>query len=101
MRFSISFVQDVLGECCHATFLAGRRSITTSVLGGCDGTWERMNHKLHPWVRVIENRDASPSATILDSQSVKTATPAAIAVGYDAAKQVKGCKRHLLVDTLG
>lgn len=66
-----------------------------------DGTWERINHKLHQWVRVSENREASPSAAILDSQSVKTATPAAIAVGYDSAKQIKGRKRHLLVDTLG
>lgn len=32
---------------------------------------------------------------------MKTATPAAIEVGYDTAKQVKGRKRHLLVDTLG
>lgn len=38
---------------------------------------------------------------MLDSQSVKTATPAAIEVGYDSAKQIKGRKRHLLVDTLG
>lgn len=32
---------------------------------------------------------------------MKTATPAAIEVGYDGAKQIKGRKRHLLVDTLG
>lgn len=32
---------------------------------------------------------------------MKTATLAAIEVGYDAAKQMKGRKRHLLVDTLG
>lgn len=66
-----------------------------------DGTWERMNHKLHQWVRVSEDRQASPSAAILDSQSVKTATSAAIEVGYDTAKHIKGRKRHLLVDTLG
>jgi putative transposase len=66
-----------------------------------DGTWERINHKLYQWVRVSENREVSPSAAILDSQSVKTATPAAIEVGYDSAKQTKGRKRHLLVDTLG
>ena len=66
-----------------------------------DGTWERINHKLHQWLRVSENREASPSAAILDSQSVKTATPAAIEVGYDSAKHIKGRKRHLLVDTLG
>ena len=66
-----------------------------------DGTWERINHTLHQWVRVSEEREPSPSAAILDSQSVKTATPAAIEVGYDSAKQIKGRKRHLLVDTLG
>lgn len=60
-----------------------------------------MNHKLHQWLRVSENREACPSAAILDSQSVKTATPAAIEVGYDGAKQIKRRKRHLLVDTLG
>lgn len=66
-----------------------------------DGTLESMNHKLHQWLRVSENREACPSAAILDSQSVKTATPAAIEVGYDGAKQIKRRKRHLLVDTLG
>lgn len=66
-----------------------------------DGTWKRVNHQLHQWVRVSENRDSSPSAAILDRQSVKPATPAAIEVGYDAAKKVKGRKRHLLVAPLG
>ena len=41
-----------------------------------------------------------PSAAILDSQSVTTAGRGAER-GYDAAKQVSGRKRHLLVDTLG
>ena len=56
---------------------------------------------LHQWSRVIEDQELSPSATILDSQSVKTATPSAVEVGYDAAKRIKGRKRHLLVDSLG
>ena len=56
---------------------------------------------LHQRSRVIEDREPSPSATILDSQSVKTATPSAVEVGYDAAKRIKGRKRHLLVDSLG
>ena len=56
---------------------------------------------LHQWSRVIEDREPSPSAAILDSQSVKTATPSAVEVGYDAAKRIKGRKRHLLVDSLG
>src|SRR5437660_2273764 len=45
-------------------------------------------------------RDASPSAAILDSQSVKT-TEAGGPRGYDAGKKVNGRKRHALVDTDG
>jgi putative transposase len=43
----------------------------------------------------------SPSEAIVDSQSVETATMIHQAVGYDAAKKIKGRKRHLTVDTLG
>lgn len=41
-------------------------------------------------------REASPSAGILDSQSVKA--PAARQRGYDAAKKLVGRKRHVAVD---
>ena len=41
-----------------------------------------------------------PTASVLDSQSVKTMEEAQTK-GYDAGKKVKGRKRHLLVDTLG
>ncbi len=37
----------------------------------------------------------------MDSQNVKTAEESAHPSGYDAHKNVKGRKRHLLVDTLG
>ena len=66
-----------------------------------DRTWQQINQKLHQWARVVEDREPSPSATILDSQSVNTAMPSAVEVGDDAAKQIKGRKRHLLVDSLG
>jgi putative transposase len=49
--------------------------------------------------RVGKNPD--PSAAIMDSQSVKTSEEGARSSGYDAHKNVKGRKRHLLVDTLG
>ena len=37
-----------------------------------DGIWERIEAALHPRVREAEGREASPSAAIIDSQSVKT-----------------------------
>ncbi len=37
-----------------------------------DGTWERIHAALRERVRVVAGRDSTPSAAILDSQSVKT-----------------------------
>ena len=65
------------------------------------GNWEEIHEHLRLWTRAIENRESSPSAAILDSQSVKTATMINQEVGYDSGKKTKGRKRHLLVDTLG
>lgn len=66
-----------------------------------DGTWERVHAQLVQWERAVQGHAAAPSAASLDSQSVKTATPAAVVVGFDGGKKIKGRKRHLMVDTLG
>jgi putative transposase len=66
-----------------------------------DGSvFERINHALVIADRERVGRDASPTAAIIDSQSVKT-TEAGGLRGYDAGKKINGRKRHALVDTDG
>ena len=65
-----------------------------------DGTWQEVNETLRQQERQQRDRDREPTAGIVDSQSVKT-TEAGGTRGYDAAKNVKGRKRHIVVDTVG
>ena len=62
--------------------------------------WEEINHQLREDSREASGREKTPSAAIVDAQSVKT-TLVKGERGFDAGKKVNGRKRHIIVDTMG
>jgi putative transposase len=64
------------------------------------GVWQQIHDRLREQVREAAGRNTNPSAAILDSQSIRTSEAGGVR-GYDGGKQIRGRKRHILVDTLG
>src|SRR5207248_11785792 len=59
-----------------------------------------MVRALRERLREQSGRQATPSAGMIDSQSVKTTERGGLH-GFDGGKKLSGRKRHLLVDTMG
>ena len=66
------------------------------------GATRKMHDELRGQVRLLAGRSISPTAAVIDSQSVKGAdTVGKASRGYDAGKKIEGRKRHIATDTLG
>jgi putative transposase len=66
-----------------------------------DGTLVHIRQHLVAAVRQDSARNPEPTAGVIDTQTVKTASYAHRDAGYDGAKKIKGRKRSIITDTQG
>ncbi|WP_344922657.1 IS5 family transposase, partial [Plantactinospora mayteni] len=67
-----------------------------------EGIFAELNYNLTGLVRDHRGRTIQPSASIMDTQSVKTSTNVPLSTqGTDANKRIVGRKRGIITDTLG
>jgi len=65
------------------------------------GVFEEIAHDLRMILRLVDEREAQPTATILDGRTLQSTPESGGRAGYDGAKKKRGSKVHLAVDTLG
>ena len=65
------------------------------------GVFEAMVHDLRAVLRLSSGRAPDPSATVLDSRTLRSSPESGHRAGYDGAKRKKGSKIHAAVDTIG
>ena len=65
------------------------------------GVFEHIAHDLRIMARLLEGRGCQPTAVILDGRTIQPTPEGGGRAGYDGAKERKGSKVHVAVDTLG
>ena len=63
--------------------------------------FETIAHDLRIITRILQDRDETPSAIIVDARTLQSTPESGGRAGYDGAKKKNGSKVHAAVDTLG
>jgi len=101
MPFCIFFMKAVVGVHCRKNYAPWQTVYYWFRRWRKDDTLEEIRKVLVRTAREVSGRNAEPSAGIIDTQTVKTASDAHSDAGYDAAKKIKGRKRSIVTDTQG
>src|SRR5687768_5853861 len=65
------------------------------------GVFEEITHDLRMILRMVGEREAQPTAAVLDGRTLQSTPESGGRAGYDGAKKRNGSKVHAAVDTLG
>jgi transposase len=65
------------------------------------GVFEAIAHDLRMILRMVDGREARPTAAVLDGRTLQSTPESGGREGYDGAKKRNGSKVHVAVDTLG
>src|SRR5262249_50204878 len=63
------------------------------------GVFEEIAHDLRMILRMVDGREAQPTAAVLDGRTLQSTPESGGRAGYDGAKKRKGSKVHIAVDT--
>ena len=100
-RFSVVLVEGCRWRAVPGDFPAWQTVYTYFRNWRLDGTWMLIHDRLREWTRIEQERHASPTDAIIDSQSVKRAAGVHESIGFDKGKLIKGRKRQLKCGYLG
>ena len=65
------------------------------------GVFDNIVHDLRSLLRLMDGRKPKPTATVIDSRTLRSSRESGARAGYDGHKKKKGSKLHIVVDTLG
>ena len=100
-RSATSSARAAPGATYRTTSRPGPPSSSRRSAGSKPAPSTRWPHDLRALLRVLAGRGIEPTASVLDSRTLRSTPESGHRAGYDGGKRSKGSKVHMAVDTLG